>query len=102
MDNVAVVIEDLPTHQQRRKGGAQAGNILLGLYEGVPRTKRGPGYTMTLPDKISIFQKSIEAVARTESAIRAQVRETVWHEIAHHFGFDERAVRTLSQKRRGS
>ncbi len=100
MDNVAIVVEDLPTSVQLRRGRTPPRHILFGLYEGVPRTKRGPGYTMVLPDKITIFQKSIEAIARTPAAIKAQVKETVWHEIAHHFGFDERAVRTLSQKRR--
>jgi predicted Zn-dependent protease with MMP-like domain len=100
MDNVAVVVEDWPSQQQLRRGNTPVGHLLFGLYEGVPRTKRGPSYTMVLPDKITIFQKSIEAVARTPAAIKAQVRETVWHEIAHHFGFSEAAVRDLSHRRR--
>ncbi len=92
MDNVAVVIEDYPKSKQ---------GALLGLYEGVPRTKRGPGYTLVLPDKITIFQKSIEQIAATPEAIRQQVRQTVWHEIAHHFGFSEEGVQDLARRRKG-
>lgn len=102
MDNVGIVIEDWPTPEELRKGGTAIGNILLGLYQGVPRTKRGPGYTLVLPDKITIFQKAIEAIAQTPEAIKAQVKSTVWHEIAHHFGFDEERVRKLARKRGGT
>ncbi len=100
MDNVGIVIEDWPTPEESRKGGSVIGNILLGLYQGVPRTKRGPGYTLVLPDKITIFQKAIEAVAQSPEAVKQQVKSTVWHEIAHHFGFDEQGARRVSQKRR--
>ena len=100
MDNVAIVIEDWPSDHQFRKGGIRAGDLLLGLYEGIPRTARGGNYSGVLPDKISIFKNSIEAVARTPEAIKEQVQETVWHEIAHHFGIDETRVRQLSRKRK--
>lgn len=100
MDNVAVVIEDEPSPQQLKKGGTSVGHILLGLYEGIPRTKRGPGYTLVLPDKITIFKKSIEQVARTPEEIAKQVRQTVWHEIAHHFGFSEQGVQKLARRKK--
>ena len=99
MDNVAVVVEDFSNPEQLKKGGTRRGMLLLGLYEGVPQTKRGLGYTLVLPDKITIFQKSIEQIARTDDEIKKAIRETVWHECAHHFGFDEDAVRKLSRKR---
>lgn len=102
MDNVAVVVEDEPTPEQIRRGGTRVGDLLLGLYEGIPRTKRGLGYTLVLPDKITIFQDSIEQVARTPDAIKKQVQQTVWHEVAHHFGLDEDGVQKLSRKRRTS
>ncbi len=54
-----------------------------------------------MPDKITIFQKPIELVARTPEAIRQQVTETVWHEIGHHFGLSEHAVRKAQSKRFG-
>lgn len=100
MNNVAVVVEDAPTEGQLKRGGTRRGMLLLGLYEGVPQTKRGLGYTLVLPDKISIFRRSIEAVARTPDEIRTVVKETVWHEFAHHFGFDEHEVQRLSRKRK--
>lgn len=101
MENVGIVIEDEPKPEQLIKGGTRTGALLLGLYEGVPRTKRGFSYTLVLPDKITIFRNSIEAVASNNAeAIKAQVRETVWHEIAHHFGFSERQVQTLAHRRK--
>ena len=100
MENVGIVIEDYSTAIQMKKGGVLSGGLLLGLYEGVPQTKRGPYYTLALPDKITIFQKSIEAVAQNPEAIKEQVRNTVRHEIAHHFGFDEQGARRVSGKRR--
>jgi predicted Zn-dependent protease with MMP-like domain len=100
MDNVAVVVDDAPNPEQMSKGRVPHGHLLLGLYEGVPRTKRNSGYTMVLPDKITIFQNSIEAVASTPELMRERVKNTVWHEVAHHFGFDENAVRDLDRRRK--
>lgn len=96
MDNVAVVVCDRPSEDQIKKGGVKAGTLLLGLYEGVPKTKRGPGYTLVLPDKITIFQECIEQIASTPEELKSQVRGTIWHEVAHHFGFDEEGVRKLA------
>lgn len=93
LENVAVVVEEMPTHEQRVKLRLPPWALLFGLYEGIPKPKRGSGYTMVLPDKITIFQKSIEAVSRTEEEVRAQVRATVLHEIGHHFGLSEEELR---------
>ncbi len=90
ISNVQVVIQDRP--------GPEAGGtsipptaLLLGLYQGIPLTRRGMGYAGVLPDRITIYQDNIEAVAGSPEAIRAQVRRTVIHEFAHHFGIgDER------------
>ena len=100
MDNVAIVVEDSPSQDQLKRGGTRHGDLLLGLYEGVPRTRRGPGYTLVLPDKITIFQRSIEAIASSPEEITHQVRETVRHEIAHHFGFDEPGARKVARPRK--
>jgi predicted Zn-dependent protease with MMP-like domain len=79
MDNVAVVVED-----RSRQGG------LLGLYHGVPLTKRDAGYThMVVPDRISIYREPICAMCSSEEEVVDQVRITVVHEIAHHFGIDD-------------
>jgi predicted Zn-dependent protease with MMP-like domain len=102
MDNVEIVIEDWPTAEQLQKNGIRQGVLLLGLYEGVPRTKRGIGYNLVLPDKITIFQKSIEEIAKTDAEIQEAVKNTVWHEIAHHFGFDEAGVRRMESRKKGN
>jgi len=99
LDNVDIVIEDEPTPYQLRKLRARKSLIIFGLYEGVPQTKRGH-YGQVLPDKITIFKKPIERIARSESEIKEIVKNTVWHEIAHHFGMDERRVREAEFRRK--
>lgn len=100
LDNVAIVIEDEPAPAQRRRMNIHSGWTLLGLYEGVPQSKRGVNYGEVLPDKITIFQKPIEEGARDEEDLKEIVRNTVWHEIAHHFGMSETQVRRAEVKRR--
>ena len=84
MTNVAVTVEDEPP----------PGQNLLGLSEGVPWGRRGPYYAGALPDKITIYRLPLERSARGDpERLRAAVRRTVFHEIAHHFGIsDERLV----------
>lgn len=98
IDNCAICVEKKPSQEQLNKTGVRYGGILLGLYEGVPQTKWGQGFGMTLPDKITIFQESIEKFARTPAEIKALVQNTVWHEIAHYFGFNEKQIRDLERK----
>jgi predicted Zn-dependent protease with MMP-like domain len=100
LENVAIVVDEEPSEEQLRKLKLGKGYSLFGLYEGVPQIKRGPHYGMTLPDKITIFQKPIEQIAHSDEEIRQIVRDTVWHEIAHHFGSDERRVREAEGKRK--
>lgn len=95
MENVEVVVEPYPTRAQLRAAGVRSGRTLLGLYEGVPHTHRTASYGLVLPDKITIFQRPIEALCRGPAEIRAEVRRTVVHEIAHHFGLDDQALRRL-------
>jgi predicted Zn-dependent protease with MMP-like domain len=89
LENIAVVIDDGPTPAQLKKVGVRHGEILLGLYEGVPLTKRGHNYGMVPPDKITIFQKSIESVCRNEAEVSAEVQRVVQHEVAHYFGLGD-------------
>ena len=92
MENVEVVTEDWPDPNYSR------GRLLLGLYRGVPKIKRGAGYTMVLPDKITIFKGPIELVSReSKEAIKNLVVDTVQHEIAHHFGINDRRLRKLKK-----
>jgi len=99
LDNVDVVIEEEPTPYQLRKLRARGGFLIFGLYEGVPQTKRWH-YGQVLPDKITIFKKPIERIARSENEIKEIVKNTVWHEIAHHFGLDEKRVKEAESRRK--
>ena len=99
LDNVAIVIEDEPTPSQKKKLNIRSSLVLLGLYEGVPKAKRGANYNAVLPDKITIFKKTIEEEARGEEDLKEIVKNTVWHEIAHHFGMSEVQVRQAEIKR---
>ncbi len=84
LDNVDVIVADRPPPRQPN---------LLGLYEGIPLTKRGGGYFGVLPDRITLFRSSIVRGVRTEAQLRERIRHTVVHEIAHFFGIsDERLI----------
>jgi len=100
LKNVAIVIEDEPTLAQKKKLNIHPGWTLFGLYEGVPQLERGAGYSAVLPDKITIFQNPIEALADDEKDIKEMVKNTVWHEIAHHFGMNEVRVRQAEIRRK--
>jgi predicted Zn-dependent protease with MMP-like domain len=89
LDNVAIVVADRPSPEQQARTGLGPGGLLFGLYEGVPKTKRGVTYGEAVPDKILIYQRPIELVCRTPAQVRDQVRRTVLHEIGHHLGMDE-------------
>jgi predicted Zn-dependent protease with MMP-like domain len=87
MENVAIIVEDGVPHGR-----------LLGLYQGVPLTKRGEWYgtgALTLPDRITIFRLPICAHCRTEEEVVRQVGVTVIHEVAHHFGIDDTRLHEL-------
>lgn len=71
---------------------------LLGLYEGIPENAWGKGMGMNLPDKITIFKNTIERLAASPAELKEAVKIVVWHEIAHHFGFDEEEVDKLEKK----
>jgi len=99
MENIAICVEKRPSAEQLRKTGLRHGGLLLGLYEGVPQTIWGRGFGGNLPDKITIFQESIEKFAAGPEEIKKLVKNVVWHEVAHHFGFSERGIKLLEQKR---
>ena len=99
-ENVEITIEIRPTQEQLKKGGIRAGGLLLGLYEGVPQAKWGRGFGNVFPDKITLFQEPIEILAHSEAEILDILKNTIFHEIGHHLGFDEKGVRELERKRR--
>ncbi len=101
LENVDIVVENWPAPGQLRQAKHSHPTQLLGLYQGVPQTRRGRGYGLVLPDKISIFQKPIEAQCRFGDEIEAKIEEVVRHEIAHHFGLDEKTLRQIENEKHG-
>ena len=123
MENIAICVEKRPSAEQLRKTGSRCSGLLLGLYEGIPQTFWGKGFGGNLPDKITIFQESIERYASSETELRSSresvvdelrssprfatarvikelIKNVVWHEVAHHFGFSERGIKLLTRARR--
>lgn len=98
LDNVAIVYADEPDQYQRQKAGLREGGLLLGLYEGIPLTKRGGNYTFVLPDKITLFKNSIMAVVATPEELFEQIKRTLWHEIAHYYGLDHDRIDELENR----
>jgi predicted Zn-dependent protease with MMP-like domain len=97
--NVAVVVEDEPSAEHRRQFRLGRTGMLFGLYEGVPVIER-EGRHAFLPDKIIIFKGPMLEFARTRAEVRELVKDTVWHEIAHHFGMAEHEVRRAERRRK--
>jgi predicted Zn-dependent protease with MMP-like domain len=97
IENLAVVVEEWPSPHQRAAAKTAPGSLLLGLYEGVPLTERGHHYGLVTPDQITIFRGPILRVCPPgdEAAIRTQVRRTVLHEVAHHFGIGDDRLREI-------
>jgi predicted Zn-dependent protease with MMP-like domain len=97
LHNVAILYADDPDEYQIQKSGLREGNILLGLYEGIPLTKRGGNYTFVLPDKITLFKNSILMIVRNPQELFEQIKRTLWHEIAHYYGLDHDRIHALER-----
>jgi len=100
--NVALLVEDEPSQEDREAEGLGDDETLLGLYKGIPLSARGGEYGvgMTMPDTITLYQVPIEEAAEEDGLPVAQViAETIWHEFAHHFGMDEHEVRVRESHR---
>ena len=93
LDNVAIVVDDWPDYSTPLVADGP-GDTLYGLYEGVPLTQRGDAYYGVLPDRITIFRGPLERDFDAHE-LEEQVRTTVVHEVAHHFGFDEDSLEEL-------
>jgi predicted Zn-dependent protease with MMP-like domain len=93
LENVHIVVEE--NDLQRRKRGGQRSSMLLGLYEGVPLSRRGTDYGVypVVPDRITLFQQNIELTVSSPEELRSRIREVMVHEIAHHFGMSEKEIR---------
>jgi len=99
VQNVAIVYADEPTPEQREELRLRHDQSLFGLYEGVPLARRG-GMTHFPPDKITLFMRPMFAYANSYAELRAQVKHTLWHEVAHYFGLDHPAIHALENKPR--
>ena len=97
--NLVVCVEDEPDREQLQRARVPPGGTLLGLYEGVPLDKRGWYYQMALPDRVTLFQGPLERNA--DGDIYRAIYETLWHELAHHLGMNEREVRAAERRKFG-
>ena len=99
INNLAFFVEDHPTKEQLKKARmlGRKDVLLLGLYEGYHQSKR-LDVGAVLPDRITIFKKSVESLCRTEGELKKQISRTVRHEIAHHFGSDEKGARKAGRE----
>jgi predicted Zn-dependent protease with MMP-like domain len=100
MNNVAIVVEDEPAAALLQARGVSPGGTLLGLYQGRPLAYRSVFEPFQLPDRITIFQGPHERLTRSREDLERLVEQTLWHEIAHHFGMNEREVRAAERLRR--
>ena len=94
IDNVQIVVEEYPSEEVMKN--MRAGKTsLLGLYQGIPLTRRGTWYgtSPTIPDKISLYQANIEAVCRNDAELSDRIREVLLHELGHYFGMSESEIR---------
>lgn len=95
LQNVVITYDDEPSPDQRQEMKLRAYESLFGLYQGVPLTKRGAGYNLVLPDKITIFKLPMLQATHDEDSLYAQVKHTLWHEIAHYYGLDHDRIHEI-------
>lgn len=100
MNNVAITWADEPTAEQREKLRLRGSETLFGLYEGIPLTRRGAGYSLVLPDKITIFKNPLVSYVFSPDQLKAQVKHTLWHELGHHFGLEHKHIHEAEERRR--
>lgn len=96
LENVLITYADEPDQYQREKLKLSHRQSLFGLYEGIPLTQRGSGFSGQLPDKITLFKLPLfQFSGGDEAAFKAQIKHTLWHEIAHYFGLDHDRIHEL-------
>ena len=96
MNNVALLVAPWPTRSELDGARVGPNGMLLGLYQGIPLTRRNQGYNMVAPDTITLYQGPIELTAHGDpEAIRHWVRHVFLHELAHHFGISDDRLREL-------
>ena len=94
INNVAILVEDFPPNQKPSPRGQQR-RLLLGIFHGVPATKKSVFDLSVGPAHIVLYQKNIEAVCSSDAEVRQQVRQTLIHELGHYFGMTEEQLRDV-------
>lgn len=100
LKNISVEVEDRPSRELLEDMGIESGT-LFGLYQGVPLTQREWNYGNVLPDRIVIYQRPIESAAASPGEIEEIVLDTVMHEVGHYFGFSDKELYDMEDKKRG-
>jgi predicted Zn-dependent protease with MMP-like domain len=101
INNVAIVIEDEPTPEQRYALSLRGDQTLFGLYQGVPLNAR-MGQTKMLPDKITIFKLPLEYASSSPQELQSRVARTIWHEVAHYYGLNHTRIYELEDQERSN
>jgi len=96
LDNVVITYADNPDEHQAQSSRLDHGHMLLGLYEGIPLTQRGSGFSGMLPDKITLFKKPLLEVS-TPDTFFEQIKRTLWHEIAHYYGLNHHDMKRVQR-----
>jgi len=97
MKDVVIIVEERPSRRPDAYP-IRHGQVLLGLYEGVPLTAWGREWNGKPPDKITLFREPIEKVAGSPENVPRLIRETLWHEIAHYFGFGHEKIHAMEKR----
>lgn len=98
LNNVLITYEDEPSPDQRVKLKLRGGETLFGLYEGIPLTSRNGNYSGVVPDRITLFKRPMQHISSDLPSLRAQVKHTLWHEIAHYFGLDHNRIHEIERR----
>jgi predicted Zn-dependent protease with MMP-like domain len=98
MQNIAIVVEDEPSHELLEQMEIEPPDTLLGLYQGTPLTERRWDYGNALPDRVLIFQGPHERAADDEEDLVVAIGETLIHEIGHYFGLSEEEIEEIEEK----
>ena len=93
--NVAVIVEDKPSSSVLEKLRLVPNTLLMGVFQGVPLNKKSVWHSGTLPERITIYQKNIEAICHSEEEIKGRIKKVVRHEVAHYVGFTEEEIKGM-------
>ena len=100
LKDVTILVADWPTELQAEKIKLRGDQLLLGLYEGIPRTQRSGYESGIMADTITLFKAPLATISRDEADLYQQIKQTVWHEIAHYYGLDHDRIHELENRNR--